>query len=46
MATPKSEAAQLRAELRRLCGLVDVLTKAFMGTPGSAGKVADVLVGR
>ena len=41
-ATPKSEAAQLRAELR-LRGLVDVPIKALTGTPGAAGKVADVL---
>ena len=41
MATPKSEAAQLRAELRLLWGLVDILIKALTGTLGAAGKVAD-----
>ena len=44
-AAPKSKAAQLRAEMRRLCGLVDVLIKALTGTPGSAGKVVGVPAG-
>ena len=38
MATPRSEAAQLRAELRRLWGLVDILIKALTGTLGAAGR--------
>ena len=43
MATPKSEATQLRAELRRLWGQVDILIMVLTGMPGAAGKVADVL---
>ena len=43
MATLGSETAQLRTELRRLWGLVDVLIKALTGTLGAAGKVVDVL---
>ena len=43
MVTPRSEATQLRAELRRLWGLVDILIKALTGTLGAAGKVATVL---
>ena len=43
MATPKSETAQLRAELRRLWGPVDILIKALRGALGAVGKVTTVL---